>query len=224
MQKVTVHQSNAGIAASMGGVGGYVQQSGQTNIYVAGRLTVTIEEVTSSVIVSEYHHTDGYVERVTDVVPADARHDYEQTVAWWVEFLTKREAATAASPAVTYNGAIVDAPGFTAEKFARGVAKARNLGYLQMVPMRNGVVRVDTGKAGSVYTVTRTSCTCKGHQGHGHCYHRAAVIFVNDVCGYEVEKNMILGFDPAGQPVTWTERQRQLKERRIARRKARIAA
>lgn len=217
--EITVQQSHTQLVRSHGGVGGFTLQSGQTSIYLGGRLALTVEEVTASVIVSEMHYEDG-TDRVTDMVPAEVRYSYDKTVMWWVEFLTEREAAAAASQTVVYQGGTVDAPGFTTATFARGVAKARSAGYLQMVPLRNGAVRVDTGRAGSVYTVSHTSCECKGHQNHGHCYHRAAVIFVNDVCGITVDTDMLLGFDEAGQPVTWADRQRQVRAERIARRKA----
>lgn len=95
----------------------------------------------------------------------------------------------------------IDAPGFTTETFLAGVIKAQERGELAMRPVGGGTIEVDSGKPGSVYRVTRHSCTCRGSEFHGHCYHRAAVIFVNDVCGIDVCHTALLGFGADGEPV-----------------------
>lgn len=112
---------------------------------------------------------------------------------------------------VTYAGGMIDAPGFTSETFASGVEKAIGLGTLHMTPAR-GSVLVESARSDAQYAVTRTSCSCPGHRSHGHCYHRAAVLYCADVWGIDVHRERILGFDAEGWPVTAAERRHALQE------------
>lgn len=114
--------------------------------------------------------------------------------------------------AVLFNGAAIDAPGFTSETFAAGVAKAIAVSTLPINPAKVGGVLVQSTRTGEHYHVTRERCSCPGGMSHGHCYHRAAVLYINDVVGVDVSRERILGFDQTGQPVTAAERRRQLQE------------
>jgi hypothetical protein len=107
-------------------------------------------------------------------------------------------------------GLLVEAPGFTPESFEAGVTKAQSKGYLHITPHRNGAVIVQSASSEARYVVTRQTCTCKGGQTAGHCYHRAAAIYISDFYGFDGME--ILGFDGKGQPVTAYDRALELGE------------
>jgi|SRR5690606_19656801 len=193
MEEVTVtRKAYATAVPSIGGIGGYVLQDDVTAIRTHTGCEVLVIG------------TRSYM-RGVDVTGDAPRGSHERIVAYW-QGEAERWAASAARlsqpDALLIEGGLVYAPGFTAEAFTAGLTKARKADYLQMVPLRNGSIRVDTGKPGSVYQVTRTSCTCRGHMGHGHCYHRAAVIAVADLYEIDVRLETVVGFDTDGYPVT----------------------
>lgn len=110
-------------------------------------------------------------------------------------------------------GLLVEAPAFTPETFAAGVAKAQAAGYFHIVPARTpGTVLIDTANTnGAAYAVTRHACSCMAGQTHGHCYHRAGAIYISEFYGIDLCRTEILGFDD-GEPVTAAERAAQLQE------------
>lgn len=124
--------------------------------------------------------------------------------------LLPEEEPEAEQPPVTYRGGTVDAPGFTTETFERGVAKAVERGYLRMTSIGGGRVVVESATSAARYTVSRTHCECLGHLYTGHCYHRAAAIYANDVCGIDITQQEVLGFSETGQPVTRRARAAEL--------------
>lgn len=110
-------------------------------------------------------------------------------------------------------GGLVEAPGFTAETFSAGIAKARKVGTMNIAPASTpGAVLVTSARTGARYMVTRAECSCPGHAGQGHCYHRAAAILIADLFGVDLCHTEVLGFDPAGYPVTAADRAHQLQE------------
>lgn len=112
-------------------------------------------------------------------------------------------------------GLLIEAPGFTPETFAAGVAKAQATGYMHMWPARkgSGAILVETANTnGAAYHVTRAACDCYGSRTHGHCYHRAAAIYASDFYGIDLCRDELLGFDANGEPITADQRLAQLSE------------
>lgn len=113
---------------------------------------------------------------------------------------------------VIYCGAVLEAPGFTSETFTAALNRARQDATMPMIPARAGVVLVESKRTGERYAVTRQGCSCPAGLSHGYCKHRAAVIAAADLYGIPVCSTHVLGFDPAGHPVTAAERAAQLEE------------
>jgi hypothetical protein len=63
-------------------------------------------------------------------------------------------------------------------------------------------VLVTSGSSDTRYAVTRTSCECAGHLGHGYCKHRALVIWLHDVQGVDVMRIPVIGVSKRGLPLT----------------------
>lgn len=187
---------------SIAGIGGYLLQDAVTVI-----TTHTGAEIT----VCGSRSTMAGVDISSDA-PAG---DHDTIVAFW-QAQAEGWAASAAHleplDVVMFAGGVIEAPGFTSETFASGVEKAVRLGTMHMVPSGHGSVLVLSARTGARYVVTRTSCSCPGHHSHGHCYHRAAVLYCSDVWGVDVHREYLLGFDPEGWPVSKTARLAQLQE------------
>lgn len=108
-------------------------------------------------------------------------------------------------------GGFIEAPGFSDATFAAGLEKARKAGYFHVTPARPGSVIVETANTdGAGYVVTRNGCSCRGHAGHGHCYHRAGCIAIADLFGVNLCTTEVLGFHD-GAPVTAADRVAQLE-------------
>lgn len=106
----------------------------------------------------------------------------------------------------TYFGCPVVAPGFDADNFQASLNRARKRGTLPIIPTGRGAVLVESTRTGARYLVTRDRCSCQGHATAGHCLHRAAVVACADLYGVDVAHTHVLGFDPAGHPVTAADR------------------
>lgn len=98
-------------------------------------------------------------------------------------------------------GKQVDAPGFTAEKFAEFVDRAK-ANQLRTHPGNNAVMVMSTS-SDARYATTRQSCTCQGHRGHGRCLHRAYAIYLVDVAGVDVMAIPTIGVSKRGVPLTY---------------------
>lgn len=73
-------------------------------------------------------------------------------------------------------------PGMTKDFFDRAVHRAIMADLCIQRTARASVVAVSSSTDDDVsYLVTRTSCGCKGHEGHGRCMHRALAIAWWDV-------------------------------------------
>lgn len=82
---------------------------------------------------------------------------------------------------MTDNGAIVEAADFASvEQLAEFTTRAKSIG-LRTWPARAGVAMVSNSRGDGRYAVTRMSCECRGHQGHGRCKHSALAIWLVDV-------------------------------------------
>lgn len=102
--------------------------------------------------------------------------------------------------AVVVNGGEIDAPGFTSETFTTSLQRAISRGFYAISPAGNGAVIVMT-ESGTPYRVNRHSCSCKGHEGHGYCQHRAAALACSDLWGINLCRDEVVGFDPTGRPM-----------------------
>lgn len=99
-------------------------------------------------------------------------------------------------------GKAVEAPGFeSAEQFMGFVERAK-IAQLRTNP-GTGCVLVMSGSDDAQYAVTRTSCECQGHRGHGRCYHRALCIYLQDVQGVDVMRTPTIGFSKRGVSLTY---------------------
>lgn len=201
MHTVTItRKAHEAEVPSIAGIGGYLVQDA---------VTVITTHTGAEIVVTGSRSTMAGVDVSSDA-PAG---DHEAIVAFWK---TQAEgwAAAAALPtdAVVYAGGIVEAPGFTSETFAAGIEKAVRLGTLHMTPTGRGSLLVMSARSDARYLVTRSSCSCQGHAFAGHCYHRAAAIYVSDIWGVDLCHEAVLGFDPQGWPVTAAERNAQLQE------------
>lgn len=117
----------------------------------------------------------------------------------------------AAGELVTVAG-VVRAPGFTERTFTAALKRARGRGYMNIRPYRDGSLRIDAGRSGEVYRVTRSSCSCQAGRSHGYCLHRAAAIACADLYAIDLCRSEVLGFDAQGRPVTAADRVAQLGE------------
>jgi hypothetical protein len=205
MNEVTVTRKHIGSCVpSMAGIGGFILQDDVTIITTARGSEIVVTGTTSTMSGVD----------VTDEAP---KGDHEAIVAFW-QGEAERWAADAAHLAaqadmIEVEGQLVTAPGFDEITFAAGLAKARKIATLHIRPsMTKGHVQVTSARTGASYLVSRTSCTCMGHMGHGHCYHRAAAIACADLYGIEVCQDYVLGFDEAGHAVTYDQRAAQLQE------------
>lgn len=203
MNTVTItRKAHEAEVPSIAGIGGYLLQDAVTVIrtHTGAEITVTGSRSMMSGV------------DVSSDAPAG---DHDTIVAYW-QAEAERWAASAAhlerADVVTYTGGVVEASGFTSETFASGVEKAVRIGTMHMIPSGHGSVLVLSARTGARYVVTRTHCSCPGHHSHGHCYHRAAVLYCADVWGVDVNREHLLGFDPHGWPVTETQRVAQLSE------------
>lgn len=76
----------------------------------------------------------------------------------------------------------VDHPNMTPAFFDTAVKRAMDAGLCIQTTGRASVVAVSSATDADVsYIVTRDTCTCKGHEHHGRCYHRALAIAWWDV-------------------------------------------
>lgn len=100
------------------------------------------------------------------------------------------------------DGQTVTAPGFTREQFLAFVARAVRAQLRTMPAGTPATVLVQSGSSSARYAVTRTGCTCHGGRVHGHCYHRAYVIWLHDVRGIDVGRVSTIGVSPGGVPRT----------------------
>lgn len=201
MNTITItRKAHEAEVASIAGIGGYLVQDAVTVITTHTGAEITVVGSRSTMAGVD----------VSSDAPAG---DHEAIVAFW-RSQAEGWAASAVRPteAVVYAGGTVEAPGFTSVTFAAGIEKAVRLGTLHMTPTRRGAVLVMSASSDARYLVTRSSCSCAGHMGHGHCYHRAAAIYVSDIWGVDLCHEAILGFDPQGWPVTAAERSAQLQE------------
>lgn len=202
MNVTIIRKAHEAEVQSIAGVGGYLVQDAVTVIR-----THTGAEIVVTGTRSELNGVN-----VTDDAPSQ---NHDEIVAFW----TAQAEGWAASAArldrddvVTYAGGIVNATGFTSETFAAGVEKAVRLGTLHMTPTSRGSILVMSARSDARYVVTRSSCSCAGHVHTGHCYHRAAALYVSDIWGVDLCHEAVLGFDPQGWPVTAAERSAQLQE------------
>jgi len=97
-------------------------------------------------------------------------------------------------------GKMVDAPGFTRERFLEAVARAKRE-QLRTTP-GSGCVLVQSGSDDARYTVTRDRCDCKAGQTHHYCKHRALAIYLQDVQGVDIMHVPTIGFNERGISVT----------------------
>lgn len=86
----------------------------------------------------------------------------------------KRKEATG----VPYLGYVIPAPGFTSESLARAVGRALDQGVRLSPTGQPGTYRASRPSSTAIYTVTRTSCTCRAASLGRPCKHRALVILV----------------------------------------------
>lgn len=200
---VEIQKSYSNVVPSIGGVGGYVLQSGLAKIEVDGVVTITVEEVTSSVIVSTYHYSDGAQGVITGDVPADIRSDYDATVQFWTQWLENREAALASpQETVIVEGRRVNAPGYSVDQFVASVALAK-AARLRTEPARTpGGVVAQNPSSTATYLTSRTSCSCAAGQHGMRCTHRAWVIYLADVKGIDVTKVRTFGLNTRNFTVT----------------------
>jgi hypothetical protein len=205
MNEVTVTRKHSGgCVPSLAGVGGFILQDDVTIITTARGSEIVVTGTTSTM-------------SGIDVTYEAPKGDHEAIVAFW-QGEAERWSADAAHLAaqadmIEVEGQLVTAPGFDEVTFAAGLAKAREIATLHIRPsMKRGHVLVTSARTGASYLVSRTSCTCMGHMGHGHCYHRAAAIACADLYGIDVYQDYVLGFDEAGHAVTYDQRAAQLQE------------
>lgn len=97
-------------------------------------------------------------------------------------------------------GHLVDAPGFTRERFLEAVDRAKRE-QLRTTPA-NGCVLVMSGSDDARYAVTRERCECMAGQTHHFCKHRALCIYLQDVQGVDVMHVPTIGFNERGVSVT----------------------
>lgn len=100
---------------------------------------------------------------------------------------------------------LVNAPGFTPARFTAALARARQRTIARLDPLGGGKVRAEFGGS-DAHVVTRTWCTCRGHQSHGYCLHRAVAIWA-DAMGIDLRHETVLGFDESGRLVTAAQRE-----------------
>lgn len=85
-------------------------------------------------------------------------------------------------PAPTTPPGGIDHPGMTPQWFDQAVHRAHLAGCRVIESGQPGVLFVTSGTvAGRTYRVTRTACSCTGHDTTGHCLHRALGIAFADV-------------------------------------------
>ena len=92
--------------------------------------------------------------------------------------LTRSDSEQVSQP-ISFGGHRVDAPGFTAEQFARAIARAL-VDELE-IHETNGRHIVSHKGLTTGYAVTRTSCTCKAGEVGTPCKHRAILCFHLDL-------------------------------------------
>jgi len=158
---------------------------------------IAVEGVPVERIDSMYSYLIGEAHAIeTPAIPYVAdRPMRDGLMDWWVHYLSINPEP------VIVNNHPVTAPGFTTETFLAGVAKAEDRDDLSIRPAGRGMVRVDSGTSGASYHVTRYTCECLGHQHHGHCYHRAACIYLADVSGVNLCKVAIQRFGASVDPI-----------------------
>jgi|GEM_PF-2988989 len=192
----------SGYVESIGGVGGVVWQPEVYTIPTHRGTRIVVEDGVSTL--------NGY--NVDCDVPAEIRNDHQAIAAFWAEQV-KIWAATAAQDQaemeaeargeLVVDGHTVKAPGFTSSEQFMGFVERAKTAQLRTSPGWNpGTVMVMNPKTDAQYAVTRTSCPCKGHHGHGRCYHRALVLWLHDVQGVKVCRIPTIGVDTAGVPMT----------------------
>lgn len=100
-------------------------------------------------------------------------------------------------------GKQVSAPGFTAEKFAEFVDRAK-AAQLRTAPASTpGTVLVQSNSDDARYAVRRDRCDCQGHTFAGRCWHRAYAIYLVDVAGVDVMAIPTIGVSKRGVPLTY---------------------
>jgi hypothetical protein len=205
MQTVTVTRKHSGACVpSIGGIGGFVLEDDVTIVTTHTGAVIRVMGTRSDI-------------NGVDATGDAPKGDHDAIVAFW-QGEAERWAANAAhldarADMIEVEGQLVTAPGFDEVTFAAGLAKARKVATMHIRPsMTKGHVLVTSARTGASYLVSRTSCSCMGHMGHGHCYHRAAAIACADLYGIEVCQTYVLGFDEAGHAVTYDQRAAQLQE------------
>lgn len=122
--------------------------------------------------------------------------------ALMVEQMAEMDAEAEMAASFTVAGKVVHAPGFTADQLAAFVARAREA-QLRTAPAGTpGTVMVQSGSSSASYAVTRSSCSCRGHQSVGRCYHRGLCIWLADVQDVNVCRIPTIGFSKRGIPLT----------------------
>ena len=131
------------------------------------------------------HATELYRgKRVDTAVPCHTCKGTGTEDVEWVMCPTCGEALCDCPDPVVVEGVAVIAPGFTEEQFTAALDRARaDQLHTRPAPVSGAVIV--QGASGNAYTVTRTSCTCPGHQGHGRCKHRAFACWLADVAGID---------------------------------------
>lgn len=191
-----------GYVESMGGVGGVVWQPEVYTIPTHRSTRIVVEDGASTI--------NGY--NVDCDVPAEIRNDHQAIAAFWAEQVKIWAASAAQDQAemeaeargeLVVDGHTVTAPGFTSVEQFLGFADRAKATQLRTYPGPvPGMVMVVNPKTDAQYAVTRTSCSCRGHQGHGRCYHRALVLWLHDVQGVKVCQIRTIGVDTSGVPMT----------------------
>lgn len=192
-----------GYVESMGGVGGVVWQPEIFTIPTHRGTRIMVEDGVSTI-----NGVD-----VDCDVPVEIRNDHQAIAAFWAEqvkiwaasaaqLVTEMEAE--ARGELVIDGHAVKASGFTsAEQFMSFVDRAKTAQLRTSPGSVRGMVMVMNPKTDARYAVTRTSCSCQGHHGHGRCYHRALVLWLHDVQGVKVCRIRTIGVNVAGVPMTF---------------------
>ncbi len=71
-------------------------------------------------------------------------------------------------------------PNMSPAWFDQAVHRAHSAGCHAIPTGKPGEFYVTSTSSNAIYTVTRTACTCKGHENGGKCLHRALVCFELD--------------------------------------------
>jgi len=196
MNEVTIeHTAHGQYVASRGGVGGFVWQPDVSVITAPTGARIVIEDTTVRISGVD----------VSDETPADATTHDAVTAYWFArtrELFTAPTAEVIQVSAFAIDGHQVDAPGFEREQFHAFVQRAMAAQLRTSPSGHQGEVLVQSGSSDARYVVSRTRCSCQGHQSHGRCYHRALAIYLADVAGVDICHVPTIGFSPRGVSLT----------------------